>query len=181
MPMPGQVAPAFTLVDSDGTPRALSEFGGKVVVLEWTNEDCPHVRKHYAGAMQALQREAGEDGVIWLSVNSSAPGTPGHLTGEGARDWAVRTGAHSTHLLLDPIGQVARAYGATTTPEMRIINRDGRLVYVGGIDDQPTTDVADLQGATNFVRAALDDLMSDRPTRRDFAAPYGCPVRSAGT
>ena len=181
IPMPGQAAPAFTLVDGDGEPRALSDFNGKVVVLEWTNEDCPYVRKHYSGAMQALQREAGEDGVIWLSIISSAPGTQGYVTGEGARDWKTRTGAHSTHLLLDPTGQVGKAYGAETTPDMRIIDRDGRLVYVGGIDDKPTTDTADLQGATNFVRAALDDLMSERPIRRDFAASYGCSVKYAET
>ena len=181
IPMPGQVAPGFTLVDGDGKPRALADFNGQVVVLEWTNEDCPYVRKHYAGAMQALQREAGEDGVVWLSVISSAPGTQGYVTGEAAHSWNTRTGAHSTHLLLDPTGQVGKAYGAKTTPDMRIINRDGRLVYVGGIDDRPTTDVADLQGAVNFVRAALDDLLSERPIRRDFAASYGCSVKYAGT
>lgn len=179
MPMAGQVAPGFTLVDSDGKPRALADFNGKVVVLEWTNEDCPYVKKHYSGAMQALQRETAEDGVVWLSIISSAPGTQGYVTGEAARDWKTRTGAHSTHLLLDPTGEIGRAYGAKTTPDMRIIGRDGRLVYVGGIDDRPTTDVADLQGAVNFVRAALDDLMSERPIRRDFAASYGCSVKYA--
>lgn len=179
MPMPGQAAPAFTLVDADGTPRSLADFGGKVVVLEWTNEGCPYVQKHYTGAMQALQREAGEDGVIWLSVISSAPGTQGYVTGEAARDWKTRTGAHSTHLLLDPTGQVGRAYGAKTTPDMRIINRDGQLVYVGGIDDKSTSDPADLQGATNFVRAALDDVLSGKPVRTDFAASYGCSVKYA--
>ena len=177
MPMPGQAAPAFRLVDADGTPRALADFHGRIVVLEWTNADCPQVRKHYAGAMQALQREAAEDGIVWLSVISSAPGTPGHVTGESARTWQARTGAQSAHLLLDPTGQVGRAYGATTTPEMRIIDREGRLVYVGGIDDRPTAEVADLQGAVNFVRSALDDVMSGRPVRRDFASPYGCPIR----
>ena len=181
MPMPGQAAPAFRLVDADGTPRALVDFRGKVVVLEWTNADCPHVRKHYAGAMQALQREAAEDGIVWLSVISSAPGTPGHVTGEAARGWTARTGAASTHLLLDPTGRVGRLYGATTTPDMRIIDGEGRLIYVGGIDDTPTPDVADLQGATNFVRSALDDVLSGRPVRRDFAASYGCSVKYAET
>lgn len=180
MPMPGQAAPAFTLVDADGTPRSLSDFRGKVVVLEWTNEDCPYVKKHYAGAMQALQREVAEDGVVWLSVISSAPGTQGYVTGESARTWKIRTGANATHLLLDPTGQVGRLYGAKTTPDMRIIDRAGRLVYVGGIDDKPTTDTADLQGATNFVRSALDDVLSGRPVRTAFAAPYGCSVKYAG-
>lgn len=179
MPMPGQAAPAFTLVDAEGTPRSLADFRGKIVVLEWTNEGCPYVQKHYSGAMQALQREAAEDGVVWLSVISSAPGTQGHVEGESARSWKTRTNANATHLLLDPTGQVGRAYGAKTTPDMRIIDREGRLVFVGGIDDKPTNDVADLQGATNFVRAALDDVMSNRPVRTAFATPYGCSVKYA--
>ncbi len=179
MPMAGQAAPAFTLVDAEGTPRSLADFRGKVVVLEWTNEGCPYVQKHYTGAMQALQREVAEDGVVWLSVISSAPGTQGYVTGESARTWKTRTGAHSTHLLLDPTGRVGKTYGARTTPDMRVIDREGRLVYVGGIDDKPTTDAADLQGAVNFVRAALDDVLSGRPVRRDFAASYGCSVKYA--
>lgn len=179
VPLAGQVAPAFTLVDAEGMPRSLADFRGRVVVLEWTNESCPQVQKHYAGAMQALQREVAEDGVIWLSVISSAPGTQGYVTGDSARTWKTRTGAHSAHLLLDPTGQVGKAYGARTTPDMRIIDREGRLVYVGGIDDTPTTDEADLQGAVNFVRAALQDVLSGRPVRRDFAAPYGCSVTYA--
>lgn len=179
IPLAGQAAPAFTLVDADGTPRSLADFRGKLVVLEWTNEGCPYVQKHYTGAMQALQREAAEDGVVWLSVISSAPGTQGYVTGDSARTWKTRMGAHSTHLLLDPTGQVGKLYGARTTPDMRIIDRGGRLVYVGGIDDKPTTDAADLQGAVNFVRAALDDVLSGRPVRRDFAASYGCSVKYA--
>jgi len=180
-PMPGQAALAFTLVDAEGTPRSLADYRGKVVVLEWTNEGCPYVKKHYSGAMQALQREAVEDGVVWLSVISSAPGTQGYVTGDSARGWKARTGANSTHLLLDPTGQVGKLYGARTTPDMRIIDRDGRLVYVGGIDDKPTTDTADLQGATNFVRRALDDLASGAPMRTAFATPYGCSVKYAET
>lgn len=179
MPMPGQPAPAFTLVDAEGTPRSLSDFRGKIVVLEWTNEGCPYVQKHYSGAMQALQREAAEDGVVWLSVISSAPGTQGFVEGESARAWKARTSANATHLLLDPTGQTGKAYGARTTPDMRIIDREGRLVFAGGIDDKPTSDVADLQGATNFVRAALDDVMSGRPVRTTFATPYGCSVKYA--
>ncbi|MFC7377741.1 thioredoxin family protein [Brevundimonas sp. GCM10030266] len=179
MPMPGQPAPAFTLVDADGVQRSLSDFRGKVVVLEWTNEGCPYVQKHYSGAMQALQREAAEDGVVWLSIISSAPGKQGYVEGQDARDWKTRTRANAAHLLLDPTGQVGRTYGAKTTPDMRVIDREGRLVFVGGIDDKPTVEVADLQGATNFVRSALDDVMSERPLRTDLAAPYGCSIKYA--
>lgn len=177
MPMAGQAAPAFTLVDADGTQRSLADFRGRTVVLEWTNEGCPYVQKHYSGAMQALQREAVGDGVVWLSIISSAPGTQGHVEGEAARQWKTRTNGASTHLLLDPTGEVGKLYGAKTTPDMRVIDGDGRLVYVGGIDDRPTNKVEDLDGANNYVRAALDDLEAGHPVRTAFATPYGCSVK----
>ena len=177
MPMAGQAAPAFTLVDADGTQRSLADFRGRTVVLEWTNEGCPYAQKQYSGAMQALQREAVGDGVVWLSIISSAPGTQGHVEGEAARQWKTRTNGASTHLLLDPTGEVGKLYGAKTTPDMRVIDGDGRLVYVGGIDDRPTNKVEDLDGANNYVRAALDDLEAGRPVRTAFATPYGCSVK----
>lgn len=177
MPMAGDLAPAFALVDAEGIERSLSDFRGKTVVLEWTNEGCPYVRKHYTGAMQALQREATGDGVVWISLISSSPGTQGYVEGDQARQWKARTEAGSTHLLLDPTGVVGKAYGAKTTPDMRVIDAEGRLVYVGGIDDRPTNKVEDLEGANNFVRAALDDMEAGRPVRTAFAQPYGCSVK----
>lgn len=177
MPMAGEAAPAFTLVDSEGAQRSLSDFRGKTVVLEWTNEGCPYVQKHYTGAMQTLQRDATGDGVVWISIISSAPGTQGFVEGDQARQWKTRTEAGSTHLLLDPTGQVGKAYGAKTTPDMRVINAEGQLVYVGGIDDRPTNKVEDLEGANNFVRAALEDVEAGRPVRTAFATPYGCAVK----
>lgn len=176
-PLAGNPAPTFTLADADGVQRSLADFRGKTVVLEWTNEACPYVRKHYTGAMQALQRQAAEDGVVWISLISSAPGQQGHVEGAAARGWKARTGAASAHLLLDPTGRVGKAYGAKTTPDMRIIDGEGRLVFVGAIDDRRTTDPADLQGAANFVRAALEDVQSGRPVRTAFAEPYGCSVK----
>ena len=176
-PMAGQAAPAFTLVDADGTQRSLADFRGKTVVLEWTNEGCPYVKKHYTGAMQALQREAVADGVVWLTIISSAPGTQGFVEGEAARQWKSRTNGASTHLLLDPTGEVGKLYDAKTTPDMRVIDGEGRLVYVGGIDDRPPHKVEDLEGANNYVRAALDDLEAGRPVRTAFATPYGCSVK----
>ncbi len=176
-PVAGQAAPNFTLVDAEGTQRSLADFRGRTVVLEWTNEGCPYVKKHYTGAMQALQREATADGVVWLSIISSAPGTQGHVEGEAARQWRTRTNGASTHLLLDPTGQVGKLYDARTTPDMRVIDGEGRLVYVGGIDDRPTNKPEDLEGANNFVRAALDDLEAGRPVRTPFATPYGCAVK----
>ena len=177
MPMAGQAAPAFTLVDSQGVQRTLADFRGKTVVLEWTNEGCPYVKKHYSGAMQALQRAAVADGVVWLSIISSAPGTQGHVEGEAARQWHDRTKGAATHLLLDPTGQVGKLYGAKTTPDMRVIDPDGTLTYVGGIDDRPTSKVEDLEGANNYVQAALADMKAGRPVQTAFAPSYGCSVK----
>ena len=171
-------APDFTLVDSEGVQRRLSDFRGKTVVIEWTNEGCPYVQKHYStGAMQALQREAVADGVVWLTVVSSAPGTQGFVEGEAARGFKAKHQGGWTHLLLDPTGQVGKLYDARTTPDMRVIDAQGRLVYVGGIDDRPTNKVEDLEGANNFVRAALTDLEAGRPVATPFAQPYGCSIK----
>lgn len=174
-----RTAPDFTLIDADGVQRSLADFRGKTVVLEWTNEGCPYVKKHYTGAMQALQRQAAADGVVWLTIISSAPGTQGFVEGAEARAWKAKHNAAFTHLLLDPTGQVGRLYDAKTTPDMRVIDAEGRLIYVGGIDDKPTNKVEDLQGATNYVQAALDDVEAKRPVRTAFAQPYGCSIKYA--
>jgi hypothetical protein len=172
------LAPAFTLVDGEGVPRSLADFRGKTVAIEWTNEGCPYVQKHYsAGAMQALQRDAVAQDVVWLTIISSAPGKQGHVEGEAARAWKTRNNAASTHLLLDPDGTVGKAYGATTTPDMRVIDAEGRILFTGGIDDRPTNKVEDLEGANNFVRAALEDVAAERPVRTAFAPPYGCSIK----
>jgi len=176
-PSAGQPAPNFTLVDADGTQRSLEDFRGRTVVLEWTNEGCPYVKKHYTGAMQALQREAVADGVVWLTIISSAPGTQGYVEGEEARQWKTRTNGAATHLLLDPTGEVGKLYDAKTTPDMRVIDGQGIVRFVGGIDDRPTNKVEDLDGATNYVRAALADMGAGRPVQTAFATPYGCSVK----
>lgn len=172
------MAPAFTLVDAEGVQRALADFRGRTVVLEWTNEGCPYVQKHYgAGAMQALQRNATADGVVWLTIVSSAPGTQGFVEGEAARAFKAKHEAAYTHLLLDPTGEVGKLYGAKTTPDMRVIDPQGRIVFEGGIDDRPTNKPEDLQGANNFVRAALTDMEAGRPVQTRFAQPYGCAIK----
>ncbi len=172
------LAPAFTLVDSQGVQRSLADFRGRTVVIEWTNEGCPYVQKHYsAGAMQTLQREAVADDVVWLTIISSAPGKQGFVEGDAARQWKARNDAASTHLLLDPDGTVGKAFGAATTPDMRVIDAQGRILFAGGIDDRPTNKVEDLQGANNFVRAALEDVEAARPVRTAFAPPYGCSIK----
>ena len=179
-PLAGQAAPAFTLVNAAGEQVSLADFRGKTVILEWTNEGCPYVQKHYtSGAMQALQREATGDGVVWLTIISSAPGQQGFVEGDAARQWASRNNGAATHLLLDPTGQVGRQYGAVTTPDMRIINPEGQLTFVGGIDDRPTNRVEDLEGANNFVRAALTDMEAGRAVQTAYAQPYGCSIKYA--
>lgn len=174
---PGDMAPDFRLVNAEGQEVALSSFKGKTVVLEWTNEDCPYVKKHYTGAMQALQRDATADGVVWLTIISSAPSTQGYVEGGIARAWKAKFKANFTHLLLDPTGEVGKLYDAKTTPDMRVIDAEGRLIFVGGIDDKPTNKVEDLQGATNYVKAALADHKAGRPVATAFAQPYGCAIK----
>jgi peroxiredoxin len=177
-PQVGAPAPLFSGVDSNGNPRSLAEFRGKTVVLEWTNHDCPYVIKHYgSGNMQALQRDATARGVVWLAVISSAQGEQGYVSGPEANRIVADRQAAPTATILDPDGTIGRAYGARTTPHMYIIDGAGTLVYMGGIDDRPTTDKADIAGARNFVRAALDDMTAGRPVGTPTSRPYGCSVK----
>ena len=171
-------APDFTAVDADGKTRSLSEFRGKTVVLEWTNEGCPYVRKHYSGNMQGLQQAARADGVVWLTIASSAPGKQGHFAdGAAAKAWLSAKGAKPTALLLDPEGKIATAYKAKTTPHMFVIDKAGQVVYEGAIDDRPTNKVEDIAGAKNLVAAALTDVEAGRKVATPFATPYGCSVK----
>jgi peroxiredoxin len=176
-PVIGQPAPNFSSPDADGKTRSLSQYRGKTVVLEWTNHDCPYVKKHYSGSMQALQREATRDGVVWLSIVSSAPGQQGHIDGKQAKQLTASRGASPTAVLLDPTGSVGRLYGAKTTPHMFVINPQGRLVYAGGIDDVPTNKVEDLARAKPLVKLALADLKAKRPVGISSSKPYGCAVK----
>lgn len=174
----GAPAPAWTLTDSNGKTHSLSDFRGKVVVLEWTNHQCPFVVKHYSGGnMQALQKWAKERGVVWLSIVSSAPGKQGHVTAEQANALMKEKGFHSAAMLLDPTGVAGRAYGARTTPHMFIINERGVLVYNGAIDDKPTPSAADIPGSTNFVKNALEEHLAGKPISRPTSQPYGCSVK----
>ncbi|QMW24147.1 thioredoxin family protein [Sandaracinobacteroides saxicola] len=174
----GSPAPAFTATDSNGKTHNLADFRGKTVVLEWTNADCPFVKKHYSGGdMQRLQGEARKDGVVWLTINSGAPGKQGHVDGGAANALKKAQGFNSTAYLLDPAGTIGKAYGARTTPHMFVIDGKGTLVYAGGIDDTPTADPADIKGAKNFVRAALNDLEAGKPVQVASSKPYGCSVK----
>lgn len=176
----GAAAPNFSVVDATGSTRTLSEFQGRTVVLEWTNFGCPYVRKHYdAGNMQRLQQQAAADGVVWLQVISSAPGEQGYLDGPGAQARLQTDNAPAAGVLLDPSGAMGRAYDARNTPHMYIINGEGRLVYQGAIDDRPTARPASLEGATNYVEAALADIAAGRAVRTPETTAYGCAVKYA--
>jgi hypothetical protein len=177
-PRLGQAAPAFQAVDADGRTRALSEFKGKTVVLEWSNNGCPYVKKHYdSGNMQGLQKQATADGVVWLTIVSSAPGTQGYLTAAEAKAWKTKAGLGSSSILLDPKGTVGRTYEAKTTPHMYIVDKTGKLVYMGGIDDKASASPATLKGANNYVVAALADVKAGRPVAQAATQPYGCSVK----
>lgn len=179
-PAIGEYAPNFQAVDAAGRTRLLSEFPGKTVVLEWTNNGCPYVQKHYrSGNMQALQRQATADGVVWLTIISSAPRTQGYLSPADALAWKQEAYDGATDLLLDPEGRIGRAYGAKTTPHMFVIDKAGKLAYMGGLDDQPHADPASLKGARNYVAAALDDLKAGRPVATPVSPPYGCSIKYA--
>ncbi|HEY5809230.1 MAG TPA: redoxin domain-containing protein [Povalibacter sp.] len=173
----GQAAPAFTLKDADGKTRSLADFKGKTVVLEWTNAECPFVKKHYSGNIQAQQGGATADDVVWLTINSGADGKQGHVDGAGAKQVIVRTGGKQTAYLLDSPGDVGRSYGAKTTPHLFVIDGKGTLQYAGAIDSIPSADAADLAKATQYVPQALADLKGGKPVRVASSQPYGCSVK----
>jgi hypothetical protein len=174
----GKAAPDFRANDVNGRPVSLSDFRGKTVVLEWSNPECPTVEKHYgSGNMQKTQAAAAADGVVWLTINSSAQGNQGHMTPTEAKAFAAGQPSRRTAYLLDPKGEVGRSYGAKATPHLYVINPAGTLVYNGGIDDKPTQDPADIAGARNHVLAALSELKAGRPVSVPTSRAYGCSVK----
>jgi peroxiredoxin len=174
----GKSAPNFTLPDSNGISHSLSDYEGKIVVLEWLNHGCPFVGKHYnSGNMQKLQKAYTDKGVIWFSIISSAPGKQGYCTPEEANEITAEKHAAPTAVLLDPEGTVGKLYGAKTTPHMFIIGKDGKLVYNGGIDDIRSTNVEDIAKAKNYVQMALDELLAGKEVTVKTSQPYGCSVK----
>lgn len=174
----GKPAPDFSVTGSDGRTHTLSEYKGKIIVLEWVNHGCPYVRKHYdTGNMQALQKELTDGGVIWLSIISSAPGQQGHSTAEKANADAASNGSHPSAVLLDENGEVGRLYEAKTTPHMFVVNTDGTLAYKGAIDDKPTFAHDTVTGAKNYVRQAVSEIKNGKPVSEPLTTPYGCGVK----
>jgi peroxiredoxin len=178
---PGEPAPDFTVADTHGAPVTLSSFKGKTVVLEWTNHECPYVGKHYGtGTMQKLQNDARADGVTWLTIISSAAGQQGHVEGLEADKLTADRKAAPTAVLLDTDGKVGRLYGATTTPHMFVIDKNGTLAYMGAIDDKPSTVRETVKSARPYVRQALAALKDGKKVAAPASTrPYGCSVKYA--
>ena len=171
-------APDFSLTDANGQTQSLAAYKGKYVVLEWFNPECPFVRKHYGtGNMQALQKEMTGKGVVWLSIDSSAPGKQGHLTPEQALAFQKEENNSATAILLDSGGVVGRLYGAKTTPSLFVINPEGAVIYAGAIDDKRSTDPDDVKTAVNYVRQALNESMAGKPVSVAQTQSYGCSVK----
>ncbi|MBF2052940.1 MAG: thioredoxin family protein [Candidatus Sericytochromatia bacterium] len=174
----GTQAPDFSLPGHDGKSYSLSQFKGKHVVLEWFNNDCPYVEKHYgAGNMQQLQKKYTGQGVVWLTIASSAPGKQGHLTAEAAKKVMAARKASPSTVLLDPSGKVGKLYAAQTTPHMYIIDPTGKLVYQGAIDDKPSARPTSLSTATPLFANALDAALAGKAIVMAKNKPYGCAVK----
>jgi len=178
VPPVGTAAPDFSLTDSNGKAHSLSQYKGKYVVLEWFNPECPFVKKHYGSDnMQKLQQEYTSKGVVWLTIDSNAPGAEGNMTPEQAQKIMSSWKTHQTALLLDPESNVARSYGAKNTPDMIVINPEGKIVYEGAIDNKPTPNPNDIPSSTNYVKAALDESLAGKPVSNPTTKPYGCSVK----
>ena len=174
----GKPAPNFQLKDVNGKTVSLAAFKGKTVVLEWNNPQCPFVRKHYdSGNMQKTQAAARRDGVVWLTINSGAPGKQGHMSAAEAKAQVAKEKSVVTAYLLDPSGTVGKRYGAKTTPHMYVIGKTGTVLYNGGIDDRPTPSKGDIERANNLVLAALSDVKAGKAVATPSSRPYGCAVK----
>jgi peroxiredoxin len=177
-PAVGQPAPDFTLKDSNGKTVKLSDFRGKLVVLEWTNPGCPYVRKHYdSGNMAATQQDATAKGVVWLSINSTEKASHDYLEPAKLVAWQQQRKVQPTATLMDEEGTAGKAYGARTTPHMYIVDAQGRLAYAGGIDSIPSSNPGDIAKAVNYVKQAVAEATSGKPISAATTRPYGCSIK----
>jgi peroxiredoxin len=177
-PAVGTTAPDFSLTDSKGKTQTVSQYKGKYVVLEWFNPDCPFVKKHYgSGNMQKIQEEFTAKGVVWLSIDSSAPGLEGNLTAEQAEKKIAEWKTKQTAFVLDPDGKAGRTYGAKNTPHMFVINPEGKIIYEGAIDSKASPNPADIASSTNYVKVALEESLAGKTVSNANTKPYGCSVK----
>ena len=178
VPPVGSAAPDFSLTDAKGKTHSLSEYKGKYVVLEWFNPECPFVKKHYGSDnMQKLQAEYTGKGVVWLTIDSNAPGTEGNITPDQAKKIVDSWKTKQTALVLDPESKIAKLYGAKNTPNMVVISPEGKIVYEGAIDSKATPNPADIPSSTNYVKNALDESLAGKPVSNAQTKPYGCSVK----
>jgi alkyl hydroperoxide reductase subunit AhpC len=176
----GEAAPDFTATASNGKAFRLSDYRGKYVVLEWHNNGCPYVGKHYnSGNMQRLQKQWTSRGVVWFTILSSAPGKQGYVTANEENEYLAKMHAAPTAALLDPTGEIGHLYDAKTSPQMVVINPQGVVIYSGAIDDKATTDLQDVPNATNYVSLALEEAMAGKQVQTAATRPYGCSVKYA--
>src|SRR5438477_7698280 len=177
-PPVGSAAPDFSLTDPKGETHSPSQYKGKHVVLEWFNPECPFVKKHYgSGNMQKLQAEFTGKGIVWLTVDSNAPGLEGYLTAEQANAKMAEWKTKQTALVLDPDGKAGRSYGAKNTPHMFVINPEGKIVYEGAIDSKATPNPSDISSSTNYVKVALEESLAGKTVSNANTRPYGCSVK----
>ncbi len=177
-PAVGQSAPDFTLKDANGKTVKLSDYRGKHVVLEWTNPGCPYVKKHYdSGNMPATQKEAADQGVVWLSINSTEKSSYEYMAPARLVAWQQERKARPSAVLADEEGTAGKAYGARTTPHMYIVDPQGRLIYAGGIDSIPSSDPSDIKKAVNYVRQGLNEALAGKPISIAATRPYGCSIK----
>lgn len=172
-------APDFTLQAADGTTVSLKDYAGKFVVLEWWNYQCPFVVKHYTGNMQNLQKQFKEEGVVWLTICSSAPGKQGHVNAEQALEIMGKAGGAPAKILLDPDGKVGKAYKAKTTPHMFLISPTGDILYQGAIDSITSSNASDIPKADNYLVNAWKETKEGKAVSTAKTNPYGCSVKYA--
>ena len=175
---PGQAAPAVRGIDVNGKAVSLADFRGKTVVLEWNNPNCPFVQKHYTGGnMQALQQKNTAGGVVWLAINSTAESHSDYMAPTKLAAWFAEQKAAPTAIVMDPKGEIGRAYGAKVTPHMYVIDPKGTLVYAGAIDDKRTANPADIKSSTNHVAVALGELAAGKAVGTAATTAYGCTIK----
>lgn len=173
----GKPAPTFSLTDSNGKSVSLGDFKGKIVVLEWTNDGCPFVVGHYKGGMQKFQKKYTKNGVVWLTIISSAPGQQGYADGKQANALSKERDAKPTHVLLDPEGDVGHLYDAKTTPQMFVIDKKGVLRYDGAIDGSYSANHTEQQSSEQYFSIALDAVIAGKAVKLSKTRPYGCSVK----
>ncbi|MFW0776716.1 MAG: redoxin domain-containing protein [Rickettsiales bacterium] len=179
-PVVGEMAPDFTATDINGNEVTLSSLKEQNVVLEWHNPECPFVKKFYKGGdMQKLQAEMKAKDLTWITINSGAEGKQGSMNNEEAAAYLAEVKSATDHYITDPEGTIGKLYGATATPHMYVIDKEGKLAYMGAIDDTPTADSADIATANNYVRAAVEALSSNMPIQLATSQAYGCSVKYA--